>query len=117
MHAILELEPQHVRGIDVRARAMYCIVHTVLNAASFFQASRKHAAPAISAPHDPPSSSMTSLVCACIAYREEVQVRQDRSKESAAVSCKRDLRNGVSELTFGHRSQLAIAAGDQHQPL
>ena len=29
MHTILEIEPQHVRGIDVRARSMYCIVHTV----------------------------------------------------------------------------------------
>ena len=33
------------------------------------------------------------------------------------MSCKRDLRNGVSELSFGHRPQLAIAADDQHQPL
>ena len=89
----------------------------VFNRTPFLQASHKHAAPATSAPHEPPSSPMTSLVCACIAYREEVQVRQDRSKESAAVSCKRDLRNGVGELSFGHRPQVAIAAGDQHQPL
>ena len=33
------------------------------------------------------------------------------------MSCKRDLRNGVSELSFGHRPQLAIAADNQHQPL
>ena len=33
------------------------------------------------------------------------------------MSCQRDLRNGVSELSFGHRPQLAIAADDQHQPL
>ena len=33
------------------------------------------------------------------------------------MSCQRDLRNGVSELSFGHRLQLAIAADHQHQPL
>ena len=33
------------------------------------------------------------------------------------MSCKRDLRKGVSELSFGHRPQLAIAADNQHQPL
>ena len=89
----------------------------VFNRTPFLQASHKHAAPATSAPHEPPSSPMTPLVCACIACREEGRVRQDRSKESAAVSCKRDLRNGVSELSFGHRPQLAIAADNQHQPL
>ena len=89
----------------------------VFNRTPFLQASHKHAAPATSAPHAPPSSPMTPLVCACIACREEGRLRQDRSKESAAVSCKRDLRNGISKLSFGHLSQLVIATDDLHQPL
>ena len=60
---------------------------------------------------------MTSQVCAARCRREEGQVRQDQSNESTAVSCQRDLRNGVRELSFGHRPQLAIAADNQHQPL